>query len=84
MYIVTASKIFSIQKDTARLQRGDSQKHGSEESDKDRLVGIFYFLREIDVNQNFNFRYFLYLRLFIVMGVTWVIKGKILFKDVHI
>lgn len=35
-YCITAKVIFLIQKETVRLRRGDSQKHGASDSDKDR------------------------------------------------
>ncbi|XP_053674611.1 G-protein coupled receptor Mth2-like [Anopheles nili] len=53
-FLVTALRIYKIQRETSVVRRGDSKKHTKLDYDRDRFG--------------------LYLRLFIVMGVTWSLE----------
>lgn len=65
LYSVTAYTIYRVQKETAIVRRGESQRHSKMDADKDKFI--------------------LYLRLFIVMGVTWMMESvSFLFKTPYI
>lgn len=73
LYSITAFKIYSVQKETSNMKNGDSQKHSTVDADKDRWECKYHF--KLPALTDFLlFRFFLYLRLFIVMGITWVIN----------
>lgn len=65
LYSITAYTINRVQRETAIIRRGESQRHSRMDADKDK--------------------FFLYLRLFIVMGVTWIMESvSFLFKTPYI
>lgn len=70
-YSITAYKIYRVQKETSIFRQGDSGRHSKIDSDKARLVDES--LKARFTSKCFN-RFFLYLRLFIVMGVTWIVE----------
>ncbi|XP_065081426.1 G-protein coupled receptor Mth2-like isoform X2 [Ochlerotatus camptorhynchus] len=53
-FVITATRIIKIQRETSMVRRGDSKRHSKLDNDRDRFG--------------------LYLRLFIVMGVTWSLE----------
>jgi G protein-coupled receptor Mth (Methuselah protein) len=77
-YSITAFKIFQVQKETSVVRNGESQRHGKNEADKDRQVEDSGAPTEI--NDKFS-RFFLYLRLFIVMGASWSMESISWFLD---
>lgn len=72
LYSITAYKIYKVQKETSVIRNGDSQRHSKIDADKDRYFNLDRAQTRFSLRQP---RFFLYLRLFIVMGVTWSMEA---------
>jgi hypothetical protein len=83
LYSITAYRIWHVQKETSVIRNGDSQKHSKMDADKDRCekyIDCWLLLRIFNSSLPKNFklfcrRFFLYLRLFIIMGATWSMES---------
>lgn len=73
LFICTALQIRKVFRETANaISKGDSRRFNRMEADKDRYVGNKYFRRSFSVNLLCTIlRFGIYLRIFILMGVTW-------------
>lgn len=69
LYSITAYKIYQVQKEFSVIQKGDSERHSKINLNKARYVNFQFLLLDF---KRFFLRFFLYLRLFIIMGVFWI------------
>lgn len=72
-FFATAYKIFCVQKETSHVRKGESGRHASTTSDTARFK-ISKLLGQELFTIIILFRFFLYLRLFLILGMTWVIE----------
>jgi G protein-coupled receptor Mth (Methuselah protein) len=74
-YSFTAYKIQKVQRETSILKDPNSSRHSSLNQEKARLaIDKVFFILDLFLMSHICciFRFFLYLRLFAVMGVTWM------------
>lgn len=74
LFICTALQIRKVLRETANaISKGDSRRFNRMEADKDRSDDKYSLrIMFLTVNKSFTFfRFGIYLRIFILMGVTW-------------
>lgn len=76
-FVLTALKIRQVQQDLKKVtSREESSRHQNKfNKDKDKYGRHFDRRFLIDIYFLFGYSFTLYLRLFIVMGVTWSMEG---------
>lgn len=76
-FVLTALKIRKVQQDLRKVtSQEESSRHQNKfNKDKDKYARHFDRRFLIDIHFMFGYSFTLYLRLFIVMGVTWSMEG---------